>query len=99
MQPLIRLPGIRRDLSLILDESVRWSDLESEIQSLNIDNLRKIEFVGIYRGKGVDSGKKSLTLSLHLRNPDETLTHEQADSYQQQILEVLNNRFAATLRA
>jgi phenylalanyl-tRNA synthetase beta chain len=97
-QPLIRLPGIRRDLSLILDESVRWSDIEAEILSLNIDNLRKIEFVGVYRGKGVDPGKKSLTLSLHLRSPDETLTHEQADQYQQQILAALTRRFAAALR-
>jgi len=97
--PLIRFPGVTRDMSLVLDESVAWEDIEQLIHGQNIADLRQVRFVGIYRGKGVETGRKSLTLSLHFRRADDTLTHEQVDSYQEQILGALRERLNAELRA
>jgi len=82
MQQLMRFPGITRDLSLVLSESVRWSEIDAVIRSLSIGDLRDVNFVDIYRGKGVDAGKKSLTLSMEFRREQETLTHEQVDAHQ-----------------
>jgi len=97
--PLIRFPGITRDLSLVLDESIAWEDVEQQIHKQNIEYLREVRFVGIYRGKGVEAGKKSLTLSLHFRRATETLTHEEVDAYQEQILCALREKHNAELRA
>jgi phenylalanyl-tRNA synthetase beta chain len=97
--PLIRFPGVTRDLSLVLDESIAWVDIESLIHDQNIADLREVRFVGIYRGKGVEKGRKSLTLSLHFRRADETLTHEAVDAYQETILSGLKEKLNADLRA
>ena len=86
-------------MSLLLDESVAWVDIEHLIQDRSIADLREVRFVGIYRGKGVEPGKKSLTLSLHFRRASETLTHEQVDSHQETILNALQEKFKAELRA
>jgi len=98
MQQLMRFPGITRDLSLVLSESVRWSEIEHAIRSLSIQDLRTVNFVDIYRGKGVEAGKKSLTLSMEFRREQETLTHEQVDSHQALILNQLEKQFGAKLR-
>jgi len=95
---LIRYPGVTRDLTLVLDEPVSWSQIEQEILDLGIDDLHRLRFVGIYRGKGIAPGRKSLTLSLVFRRSDQTLTHEQVDAQQQKILARLAERFSAELR-
>lgn len=99
LQPLIRFPGIVRDLSLVLDEEVPWIKLEQAIRAQQIEDMRELHFVDIYRGKGIDAGKKSLTLSMEFRSVNETLTHEQADAYQEKILSALYKEFDAKLRA
>jgi phenylalanyl-tRNA synthetase beta chain len=99
LQPLIRYPGIVRDLSLVLDDDVPWTKLKEAIRAEQIEDLRELKFVDIYRGKGIDAGKKSLTLSMEFRSANDTLTHEQADAYQNQILKMLSRQFDATLRA
>ncbi|MBN1846574.1 MAG: phenylalanine--tRNA ligase subunit beta [Sedimentisphaerales bacterium] len=97
--PLVRFPGISRDLSLVLAETVRWADIEAGIAAQEIADLQEIRFVGIYRGSGVPAGKKSLTLSLHFRRADQTLTHDEVDGYQGRILAALEQRFQAVLRS
>jgi phenylalanyl-tRNA synthetase beta chain len=99
LQPLIRFPGIVRDLSLVLDDEVPWIKLEQAIQARQIEDLRNLRFVDIYRGKGIEPGKKSLTLSMEFRSVKETLTHEQVDACQEKILAVLYKEFDAKLRA
>jgi len=99
LQPLIRFPGIVRDLSLLLDEEVPWNKLEQAIRAQQIEDMRELHFVDIYRGKGIEAGKKSLTLSMEFRSVNETLTHEQADAYQEKILSALYKEFDAKLRA
>jgi len=98
LQPIIRFPGITRDLSLLLDDSVSWAQIEQTILSLGFEDLRELNFVGIYRGQGIPTGKKSLTLSMIFRRTQETLRHEQADEYQEKIVGALQEKFQAELR-
>jgi len=98
LQPIIRFPGITRDLSLLLDDPVSWAQIEQTILSLGIQDLRELNFVGIYRGQGIPARKKSLTLSMIFRHTQDTLRHEQADEYQEKIVRALQEKFQAELR-
>jgi len=101
LQELIRFPGIVRDLSLVLADTISWKDIEQTIQQAAknfADDLRAISFVDIYRGKGIPAGQKSLTLSMEFRSGQETLTHEQVDKYQKKIVAALADKFQAQLR-
>ena len=96
--PLPRFPGIKRDLSLVLDETVSWTEIVELIRQENIEDLQEIAFVDLYRGKGIEPGKKSLTLSLLFRRAEQTLTHEEVDLWQEKIIRELGDKFRAKLR-
>jgi len=97
-RPIGRFPGIKRDLSLVLEEGIAWQEIQQAIQKIGIADLRQVQFVDIYRGQGIEAGKKSMTFSLEFRRDQETLTHEQVDEYQNQVLEEMKKNFHARLR-
>ncbi len=98
VKPLPRFPAIQRDLSIIGDEAIRWADIIDVVKSKASDELEEVQFVGIYRGKGVPSGKKSVTLSLCFRDEDGTLTHETVNGFQDDIVNGLTESLGTMLR-
>src|SRR5690606_1474948 len=76
---LPQFPGIDRDLSLIVDESVRWERIDTQARELDLDKCVGWEMVDIFRGKQVGEGKKSVTVRLHFRDDERTLRHEEVD--------------------
>ncbi len=98
VKPIPRFPSIKRDLSIIVDEAIRWSDIIDGIESKASEELEDINFVGVYRGKGIPAGRKSVTLSLQFRDEQGTLTHETVDDFQTAIVEALAKSVGAVLR-
>ncbi|MBN1508052.1 MAG: phenylalanine--tRNA ligase subunit beta [Sedimentisphaerales bacterium] len=98
IRPIPRFPAIDRDLSIVVTDTTRWSQIAATVQSAAPVELETVQFVDIYHGKGIPAGKKSLTLSLRFRDEDGTLTHETVDAYQAKILESLKSVVAAELR-
>ena len=98
VKPIPRFPAIERDLSIIVGEAIPWADIIKAIKSKATGELEDIRFVGIYRGKGIPSGGKSVTLSLRFRDEDGTLTHETVDGFEADIVRSLAETVAAELR-
>jgi len=98
VKPIPRFPAIQRDLSIIVDEQVRWTDIISSVKSRASAELEDINFVGIYRGKAIPAGRKSVTLSLQFRDDEGTLTHETVDTFQTAIVQELTKSVGAVLR-
>lgn len=98
-QDFSRLPGIRRDLAIIVDEKTIWSEIESIIRKNGGEYLKAIEFFDQYRGKQVPAGKKSLAFSLLFQTRERTLTHPEIDAMVQKAVESLKTSFQAELRA
>lgn len=98
VKPIPRFPAIQRDLSIVVDEQIRWADIIAAFESKACEELEDVEFVGIYRGKGIPTRKKCVTLSLRFRDEDGTLTHEAVDRFQDDIVTSLGEATAAELR-
>ena len=98
VKPLPRFPAIQRDLSIIVDENIRWADIVEAVSKKASAELEDIQFVGIYRGRGIPSGRKSVTLSVRFRDEDGTLTHETVDRLQADIVASLAKSVGAELR-
>ena len=98
VKPIPRFPAIQRDLSIIVDEGIPWADIVEAVSKKASDELEDIQFVGIYRGKGIPPGRKSVTLSIRFRDEDGTLTHETVDRLQADIVESLTASISAELR-
>ena len=98
VKQLPKFPAVKRDLSLILNEDVVWAEIESAVHKKAPAELEELQFVDIFRGKSIPEGKKSVTLSLWFRDADGTLTHEEVDRFQTDILKSLTESIGAELR-
>jgi phenylalanyl-tRNA synthetase beta chain len=99
VKSLPRFPSIKRDLSLVVDEPVSWADITTAIAKKATDELEDVVFAGIYRGKPINPGKKSVTASLVFRDEEGTLKHETVDQFESSILDELKNSLGAELRS
>ncbi|MHC4131142.1 MAG: phenylalanine--tRNA ligase subunit beta [Planctomycetota bacterium] len=98
VKPIPRFPAINRDLSIIIEDSVCWDNIINAVKSKASEQLKDISYVETYRGKGIPSGKKSITLSLQFRDNDGTLTHETVDDFEKAIVKSLERSIGAELR-
>ena len=98
LRPLPRFPAVRRDLSLVVSEAVRYEQIESLIQHLRPELLESLEYVTTYRGKPLEKGVKSVTVTLVFRAPASTLTSEQVEPAVQRIVDEAKVKLNAMLR-
>ena len=87
-----------QDLSLVVAIEVSAADLVTSIVTGAGDLLEEIHLVDDYRGKGLETGQKSLTFSLMFRSADRTLTQTEATAARDKAVELANQQFGATLR-
>jgi len=98
VKPIPRFPAIQRDLSIIVDENIRWADIIEAVKNKASVELEDVQFVGIYHGKGIPASQKSVTFSLRFRDEDGTLTHQRVDDFEANIVEGLGKSVGAELR-
>ena len=96
--PLPKFPSVTRDIAVVCDEAVTVGALEECIRTGARGLLKDCALFDIYRGKGVESGKKSVAFNLVLRADDRSLTAEEADADVQSILDTLKEKLGAVLR-
>ena len=97
-QPLPKFPAVTRDIAVVCEESVTVGALEDCIRRGAKGLLKEVKLFDIYRGKGVDEGKKSVAFNLVLRADDRSLTAEEADADVKSILDLLKSELNAVLR-
>ncbi|OUN22116.1 phenylalanine--tRNA ligase subunit beta [Flavonifractor sp. An82] len=96
--PLPKFPAVTRDIAVVCDEAVTVGALEECIRKGAKGLLKDCKLFDIYRGKGVDEGKKSVAFNLVLRADDRSLTSEEADEDVKSILAALEKDLGAVLR-
>jgi phenylalanyl-tRNA synthetase beta chain len=76
---LSRFPSVRRDLAVVLDEEVPLTALRERVVLAASSLLRLCRVFDVYRGPGVETGRKSVALGLIFQDITRTLTDEDAD--------------------
>lgn len=92
-------PAVRRDLSLVVPESMPYEKIESAIRRQSPDMMEDLEYVTTYRGKPLEKGQKSVTVAMVFRSPTQTLTGHQVDATVQRVVEAVKSELGAILRA
>lgn len=93
-----KFPPIRRDIAIIVDNSVSVHSLLASMHADKSTIVSDISLFDIYRGKGMEAAKKSLAFRVLLQDTEKTLTDEEADLAVTSIVKNLENKFGATLR-
>lgn len=98
LRELPRFPAVERDLSILVGEAVRWMEVESAVREAGPPQLERVDFVEVFRGRGIEPGRKSILLRLTFREATTSLTHAVVDAWQARIVERLAGRLGAVLR-
>jgi phenylalanyl-tRNA synthetase beta chain len=96
--PPARTPSVRRDIAVVVDEAVQWRQIAAAIATPAIDNLTDIAPFDIYRGQGIESGKKSLAIAMTIQDTHKTLTDNEIEAVVNSVVERLASAVGASLR-
>ena len=89
-----KFPEVRRDLALLLDESVSYGDLRKSA----FKSAKQVTLFDVYRGDKIPAGKKQYALGFVLQDLEKTLTDADVERIMERILSAFQNEFGATLR-
>jgi phenylalanyl-tRNA synthetase beta chain len=93
-----KFPAIRRDLALVIDESIPAADILASIEKLNISQIQDFYIFDVYTGEGVASGRKSIALGLILQELSRTLNDKEVDEIINKVISQLEKDVNASLR-
>jgi phenylalanyl-tRNA synthetase beta chain len=93
-----KFPSVRRDLSIVVDENVPLAVLQENVTVSASGLLSELRVFDVYRGPGVESGRKSIALGLILQDSSRTLTDVDADSVVTAVVARLRDELSATIR-
>ena len=93
-----RLPSIRRDLAVVVNENIEVGDILRVLQKLGRPEVESVDVFDVYRGNELPNGRKSVAILVLMRDTERTLTDADGDRIVAELLAVLHARFGATLR-
>lgn len=95
---LPKFPEVRRDLALLLDESVSYADLQASAFKAAKKLLKQVSLFDVYRGDKIAEGKKQYAMSFVLQDIEKTLTDQDVERVMSKLLSTFQNEFGAVLR-
>ena len=93
-----KFPSVRRDLAIVVDESVPLAVLQETVTVSASGLLSELRVFDVYRGPGIDFGRKSIALGLILQDSSRTLTDVDADAVVTAVVARLRDELSASIR-
>ena len=95
---LPRYPMVKRDLALLLDETVEFRSVYDLAFETERKLLRSVSLFDVFTGKSLPEGKKSYAVSFDLLDENQTLTDERIDKAMKKLTEKFEKELGASLR-
>jgi phenylalanyl-tRNA synthetase beta chain len=86
-----RFQPVRRDFSLVLDQSISWEHIEKALASTQIPELVEWRAGEVFRDGRLAPHEYSLLVSATFQAPDRTLREEEIQSFQSRIIQAVNH--------
>ena len=97
-QPLPKFPAVHRDIAMLVPVEVAAGDILATVKNSGNQLLKSVELFDIYRGESVETGYKSVALSITYRSDKETLDDSKVDKMHQKIINLIESEFSGRLR-
>jgi phenylalanyl-tRNA synthetase beta chain len=97
-QPVSKFPPVQRDLAYIFDEKITVHALLERLNRSKANIVESISVFDVYRGKGIENGKKGLAFRVLLQDTQKTLTDAEVDDALAGLRRVLEQEYGAKLR-
>ena len=97
-KPVSKFPSVRRDLALLVDQQVLFSEVEKIARQVDSSILKEINLFDVYEGKNLGEGKKSYAVSFQFLDKEKTLTDKRVEQVMEKIQKELGSQLGAQLR-
>ncbi|GAB3578891.1 phenylalanine--tRNA ligase subunit beta [Hymenobacter daeguensis] len=95
---LPKFPEVRRDLSLVVDASVTFDQLQQIARRTEKKLLQSINVFDVYAGENLGAGKKSYSVSFTLQDFSQTLSEQAIDQVMQKLIQQFEKQAGALIR-
>ena len=95
---LPKFQAVKRDLALLVDDSVAFADIEKVARESERKLLKEVYLFDVYEGKNLPEGKKSYAVTFMLQDENKTLNDKQIDAIMNKIISNLQQKLEAQLR-
>ncbi|MAW21041.1 MAG: phenylalanine--tRNA ligase subunit beta [Flavobacteriales bacterium] len=93
-----KFPKVRRDLSLLVNKSVSFDDLNNIARKTNNTILKAVNLFDVYEGDNLPEGKKSYALSFIMADSTKTLTDKYVDKVMDKLIKSFIEKAGAEVR-
>ena len=97
-QALPKYPEVKRDLALLLDDSVKYEQIEQLAKKTEKKLLKKVNLFDVYQGDKLPAGKISYAVSFVFRNNEKTLEDPEIDTIMKGLMDAFTKNLQAEIR-
>jgi phenylalanyl-tRNA synthetase beta chain len=90
---------VSRDFAFVVDEEINADKLIKIIKNIDQKIISEVKLFDIYRGKNIDSNKKSIAVEVKMQPEKLTFTDQEIDAISSQIIKEVSNSLGAVLRS
>lgn len=98
-EEISKFPEVRRDLSLVIDKSITYAEVEQVANKVGGKLLRRIGVFDVYQGDKIDSNKKAYALSFYLQDQENTLTDKVIEKTMSKLIQAFQDQVGAIIRS
>ncbi len=95
---LPQYPSVRRDIAMVLPDTVTHEAVLNAVRQTKPQNLEKVELFDVFRGKNIPAGQKSMAYAFTYRNAEKTLTDVEVNTAQEKLVAHLKLTLQAVIR-
>ena len=95
---LPKYPSVKRDLALLLDRSIKFSQIRDIAFRTERNTLQEINLFDVYESDSLGKNKKSYAVSFLLRDDQRTMTDKNIDKIMNNLIKAFENDLNAQIR-
>jgi len=93
-----KYPEVRRDLALLVDKKVQFSEIEELAYQTEKHLLEAVNLFDVYEGDKIEESKKSYAVSFVLQDKNKTLTDKIIDKTMNKLIRAFQEKLSASIR-
>lgn len=97
-QPIAKFPGVKRDLSIVIDKHITFEDVKNVLTKANFSLIQDLSVFDVYAGDKLPAEKKAYALTFILQHPAKTLDDATISQTMQRVMRILKEQLGAIIR-
>jgi phenylalanyl-tRNA synthetase beta chain len=93
-----KFPAVQRDLSIVVDKSLKYEQVEKATQNARVNKLQSISLFDIFESEKLGANKKSLAVNFVFLDEEKTMTDKDIDAMMSKIIASYEKELQAEIR-